>query len=393
MNITQAPSPEVLVRRAAELAPLLRKNAPVAEEERRLPEDSLTAIAEAGLLKLRTPSRHGGYELTMRGLVDVIGEIARGDGSAAWTVAVYSICSWTACLFPDQAQDEIFATPDVRVCGLLSPTGTAIPTDGGYIVNGRWAFNTGSLHAHWNSLVAMAPAPDGNQWPIMAMTPMSDIEIIDDWHTSGLRGSGSVTTVARDVFVPEHRVIPMGPAMQEVYASERNADNPVYRTPLLPTAATSTVGTAVGLAKAARDVFFERLPGRKITYTTYDSQAHAPITHLQVAEAAQRVDEAEFHAHHAADLLDGRSQAGEPLTIAERAGVRAELGRAYQLAKEAVEIYGSASGASSIYLDVPIQRIVRDVQTLNLHAILNPNNSFELYGRVLCGLEPNSLYV
>jgi alkylation response protein AidB-like acyl-CoA dehydrogenase len=393
MDITQAPSREALVARAAELAPLLRKNAQVAEEERRLPEDSLTAIAGAGLLKLRIPSRFGGYELDMRGLVDVISELAKGDGSAAWTVAVYSICSWTAGLFPDQAQDEVFATPDARVCGLLSPTGTATPTDGGFIVSGRWAFNTGSLHAHWNSLVAMAPAPDGSQWPVMALTPMSDIEIVDDWHTAGLRGSGSVTTVARDVFVPAHRVIPMGPALQEIYGSERNADNPIYRTPLLPTAATSTVGTAVGLAKAAREVFFERLPGRKITYTTYESQAHAPITHLQVAEAALLVDEAEFHAYRAADLLDSRSKAGDPLSIAERAGVRAELGRAYQLAKDAVEIYSSASGASSIYLDVPIQRIVRDVQTLNLHAILNPNNSFELYGRVLCGLEPNSQYV
>lgn len=393
MDNTQAPSPAVLVRRASELAPLLRKNAQVAEDERRIPDDSLAAIAEAGLLKLRVPHRYGGYESDLRGVVDVIAELGKGDASAAWTVAVYSICSWLVGLFPDQAQDDVFATPDVKICGLLSPGGAAEPTEGGYIVNGRWAFNTGALHADWNSLVAIAPAPDGSMWPVMALAPMSEIEIVDDWHTSGLRGSGSVTTVAKNVFVPAHRVIPMGPALQEFYASQLNADNPVYRTPLLPTAATSTVGTAVGLAKAAREVFFERLPGRKITYTTYESQAHAPITHLQVSQAALRVDEAEFHAYRAADLLDSKSKAGESLTVAERAGLRADLGRAYELAKEAVDIYASASGASSIYQDVPIQRIARDIQTLNLHAILNPNNSYELYGRVLCGLEPNSLYI
>jgi 3-hydroxy-9,10-secoandrosta-1,3,5(10)-triene-9,17-dione monooxygenase len=393
MDNTQAPSPADLVRRASELAPLLRKNALLAEEERRLPEDSLAAIADAGLLKLRVPQRYGGYESDMRGLVDVLAELAKGDGSAAWTVAVFSICAWLVGLFPDETQEEIFATPDVRVCGLLSPTGSATPADGGFVINGRWAFNTGALHSQWNSLVAMAPAPDGSQWPVMALAPMSDIEIVDDWHTSGLRGSGSVTTVAKNVFVPAHRVIPMGPALQEVYASKLNADRPVYRTPLLPTAATSTVGAAVGLAKAARDGFFERLPGRRITYTTYESQLQAPITHLQVAEAALRVDEAEFHAYRAADLLDNRSKAGESATLAERAGLRADLGRAYQLAKEAIDIYSSASGASSIYRDVPIQRIVRDIQTLNLHAILNPNSSYELYGRVLCGLEPNTMYV
>jgi alkylation response protein AidB-like acyl-CoA dehydrogenase len=393
MDITQAPTAEELVRRASELVPLLRKNAPLAEEERQIPEESLNALAEAGLFRLRLPLRYDGFELDMHGLVDVLAEIARGDGAAAWTVAVYSICSWAAALFPDQAQDEVFATPDVRVCGLLSPTGTAAPVDGGYVVNGRWAFNTGALHSHWNSLVAMAPAPDGSEWPVMALAPMSDIEIVDDWYTSGLRGSGSVTTVARDVFIPSHRVLPMGPAMHEIYLSEANAENPIYRTPLLPTAATTTVGSAVGLARAARDVFFDRLPGRKITYTTYVSQAEAPITHLQVAEAALLVDEAEFHAYRAADLLDQRSAAGVSLTMTERAGVRADLGRAYQLAKQAVDIYSTASGASSIYSHVPIQRIVRDIQTLNLHAILNPNNSFELFGRVLCGLEPNSAYV
>jgi hypothetical protein len=185
----------------------------------------------------------------------------------------------------------------------------------------------------------------------------------------------------------------MGPVLHEQYSSELNAGKPVYRTPMLLTAATSTVGTAVGLAKAARDVFFTRLPDRKITYTSYESQAEAPITHLQVAQAALLIDEAEFHAYTAADTLDRKSTAGEPWTVEERAALRAQLGRAYALAQDAVGIYSSASGASSIYTTVPMQRLERDIRTLNLHAILHPDTNYELYGRVLCGLEPNTLYI
>ncbi|KAA9377618.1 acyl-CoA dehydrogenase [Microbispora cellulosiformans] len=394
MDIATAPTRDELVRRASELVPLLQKHASWAEENRRLPDEVVEAIADAGLLRLRVPARYGGYECDTRTVVDVVTELARGDASTGWTFAVWSICSWLTGLFPDEVQDEVFATPDVRVSGLLSPGGAATPADGGLTVNGRWAFNTGALHSEWNSIVAMAPTPDGaGQWPVLALVPVSDLEIVDDWHTSGLRASGSVTTVARDLFVPMRRVLPMGPVLQEHYASERNAATPVYRTPMLPTAATSTVGTVLGLARAAREVFFERLPGRKITYTAYESQREAPITHLKVAKAAALIDEAEFHAHRAAALLDHKSAAGEEWEIEERARIRLDLGCAYERAKEAVDVYNSASGASSVYTSVPMQRIARDAQTLNLHAILHPDTNYELYGRVLCGLEPNTLYI
>ncbi|MFD1052233.1 acyl-CoA dehydrogenase, partial [Kibdelosporangium lantanae] len=71
----------------------------------------------------------------------------------------------------------------------------------------------------------------------------------------------------------------------------------------------------------------------------------------------------------------------------------AALGRVFRLTKEAVQILGGASGGSSIYLDVPIQRINRDIETLNMHALMHATTNQELYGRVLCGLEPNTLYL
>lgn len=392
-EIVDAPSRPELVRRAADLVPLLRERATWAEENRRLHEEVLEAMADAGLFKLRAPNRFGGYECDMRTLTDVITEIGRGDASAAWTLAVYSICSWLVSLFPDEVQDEIFSTPNARVCGLLSPTGMATPTDGGYIVNGKWAFNTGLLHSDWNELVAVTQMPDGQMAPLMMMAPVSDLQIVDDWDTVGLRGTGSVSTVAQDLFIPQHRVQPMGPMLNEQYASERNADNPIYRGPVLLTACTSTVGTALGLAAAARENFFERLPSRKVTYTTYEKQSEAPITHLQVAEAEVAADEARFHAYRAADELDTRNANGQGWELQDRARIRLDASFAYRRAKDSVDTLVGASGATSIYRSVPMQRFERDIQTLNLHAILHVNNNLELYGRILCGLEPNTFYL
>ncbi|MFV2194655.1 acyl-CoA dehydrogenase family protein [Nocardiopsis sp. LOL_012] len=392
-NVVTAPSREELVRGASELVPYFRERAAWAEEHRTLPDEAVGKMTEAGFLKMRVPHRYGGYECDMRTTVEVIAEVARGDGSAGWTVSVWSICNWLTGLFPDEAQEEVFASGDTRVCGLLSPTGTAAEADGGFVVNGSWSFNTGAAQSQWNSLVAMAPTPDGGQQPIMALAPVSDLKIVDDWHTSGLRGTGSVTTVAEDLFIPGSRVLPMGPALQEHYASRLNADRPTYRAPLLLTACVTAMGSALGLAMAARDVFFERLPHRGITYTTYASQSEAPLTHLQVADAQMRIDEAWFHAHSAADLLDTKNAAGDQWTLEERARVRMHAGFACLRAKEAVDILQTASGASSIYETVPMQRISRDIATINLHAILHPNTNLELYGRLLCGLEPNTFYI
>ncbi len=392
-EIIDAPSRPELVGRAADLIPQLREKAPWAEENRRLHEESIEAMADAGVFRMRVPTRYGGYEADMRTLVDVLTKVGQGDASAAWTAAVWSICNWLVSLFPDEVQDEVFSTPDARVCGLLSPTGMAEPVDGGYVVNGKWAFNTGSLQSHWNELVAVSPTPDGQMQPLMMLAPMSDLQIIDDWDTAGLRGTGSVSTVADKLFIPAHRVMPMGAMLQEQYASQANADNPVYRGPLLLTACTSVIGTALGLADAANEVFFDRLPDRKITYTSYEHQSEAPITHLQVAEAEMRNAEAKFHAHRAADTLDTKNVAGEAWTLPERTRIRLDASFACKQAKESVEILSEASGASSVYKNVPMQRIVRDIQTLNQHAILHANTNLELHGRILCGLEPNTLYL
>jgi alkylation response protein AidB-like acyl-CoA dehydrogenase len=393
MDTTPAPSRAALARRASELVPLLQKNALITEENRRLPDDTVGALLDNGILKMRVPRRYGGYESDMNTVVDVLSELARGDGSTAWTVAVWSISSWMIGLFPDEVQDEIFATPDLRISGILSPTAIGVPTDGGVILNGKWSFNTGSQQSHWNANAAVRPTPDGGFEPIMVAIPLSELEIVDDWHTAGLRGTGSVTTIAKDVFVPEARVLPMGPVLQGRHRSVLNADSALYRSLFMPTACTTVTAVALGLARAAKDAFFERLPGRKITYTSYDSQKDAPLTHLQVAEATMKIDEAGFHAYRAADLVDAKGAAGEEWTMEERARVRLDMGAVCRLAKEAVDIFNTASGGSSVYSTVPIQRIERDIQTVNLHAIMHPNTNLELYGRVLCGLEPNTPYI
>jgi 3-hydroxy-9,10-secoandrosta-1,3,5(10)-triene-9,17-dione monooxygenase len=391
MTKTGAPSRNELVGRAADLVDLIRKHAAWQEENRVLHEDVVRGLVDAGLLKMRVPVRYGGYESDTATVVDVIAELARGDGSVGWAMNTWTIGFWLAGLFPDETQDEIFADPEVRIGNSVSPNGVAVPTEGGVVLNGRWPFSTGVLQSGWFVHSAVQAVGENDFVPVVVAIPAADLTIVDDWHTSGLRGTGSVTTVAQDLFVPEARVVPMLPVIFENrHRSERNAGSTVWRAPFAPSAAALAGAVPLGMARAAKDAFFERLPSRKITYTGYERQTEAPLTHLQVAEAVLKIDEAEFHVRRAAQRVDDKAAADAPWTMRERASARMDMGAATLRAKEAVDVLNNASGGSSIYLDVPIQRIERDIQAVSLHGLLHPDTNLELYGRVLVGLEPNT---
>nr|WP_211221325.1 acyl-CoA dehydrogenase family protein [Ktedonobacter racemifer] len=189
-------------------------------------EETIEEMARAGVFKLRIPKRYGGYESDIQTVVDVLTEIGRGDGSSAWTGQLWLHGAWMVGLFSDAVQEEVFSTPDVRVSALLSPTATAVRTEDGIVVSGQWHFNSGALHSHWDLVNAISITDEGTPEPILALIPMSQLEIIDDWDTSGLRGTGSVTTVAKEVFVPNAHVLSVTALTQGQSQSALNADLP-----------------------------------------------------------------------------------------------------------------------------------------------------------------------
>ena len=70
------PTVQELVARAGELAPLLRKNGPIGETNRRVVDESMEAVAKAGLMKICTPKRYGGWEMNTRAMLDVSAAVA-----------------------------------------------------------------------------------------------------------------------------------------------------------------------------------------------------------------------------------------------------------------------------------------------------------------------------
>ncbi|GCE42961.1 Oxidoreductase [Rhodococcus wratislaviensis] len=84
---------------------------------------------------------------------------------------------------------------------------------------------------------------------------------------------------------------------------------------------------------------------------------------------------------------------GREVPFIDRVRVRAWLGQVATHARACVNQLFEASGASQIQHPAHIQRYFRDVNSLNLHAFIQPTSSDELYGRALAGLEPNTTLV
>lgn len=398
----QTVSSEALIERAAALVPLLREQAPEVERRGRLTDVVVDALRTAGLLDLFKPRRYGGVEASLRTAASVQVELGRGCSSTAWVVSQLNGSSIVACLFPDNVRQEIFARPDATIAStvLMPPRVSVKRAPGGYALSGVWPFCSGCHHASW--IAVMAPLVSGggdDSGPPkgqgdapgvgLFMVSASQMKIKDDWHVSGLNGTGSNSVVAEDAFVPERHVLDFAPALREDFVME-GLTSPLYRMPYFVGLLLNAASSSIGMAQSALEAFKAELPGRAISYTFYSERAEAAMTHLQVAEAAVKLDAARLLLYRGVDDVEGHAARGEIMREPARIRARMDAAATTALCREAIEILFEASGASSLSLSSRIQRVARDARALCQHGAFSWKPALETYGRSLLGLRSNA---
>jgi alkylation response protein AidB-like acyl-CoA dehydrogenase len=381
---------ERLVANARALQPLLRRNAQLTEQERRIPEENISALREAELFRMTVPKRFAGHEVSARTCVDVVALIAEACGSTAWVLSLLSNAAWFAGLLPDRAREEIFgAGPDVRVTGVFAPSETMQRVETGVRISGKWYWASGSLHADWAMLGVLERDQAGRVIDqFLGFAPMRELAVENTWFASGMKGTGSNCLVAENVFIPAHRLLSLMQAVEGGHPAG-HADEPLYRSACIPLMALFLVAPQLGLARAALQHVVGMAGRRNIPYTIYQRQADSPAFQLQIAEAAMKIDTAHLHAYRTADDIDGAAARGERLDFKTRARARADAGYIARLVTEAINTLLSAYGAGAFADASPLQRIWRDANTAARHALVLPPVCEELYGKALLGQEGN----
>jgi alkylation response protein AidB-like acyl-CoA dehydrogenase len=376
-----------LLRRVEKIRPLLERNGPVGDEMRRVPDESLDALAGAGLFKLLQPRRYGGYEVPVASYLEVGAAVARADGATGWLYALGAANLWIAGLLSAQGQEDIFGSDsNVRLTGVLTPCTQSTRVDGGWRIGGRWNFASGSLYADWAILGFPATDDDGRSLgDYVALVPASEWTVDDTWFVAGMRGTGSNTIVVEEAFVPEHRTLSLAEAVNGLVPTPFR-DEVLYRSAFMPFLAIVLAAPITGLAEAALARVIESAPRRGVTYTVFARQTDSTAFQIAVSRAAMLCDTARLHMLRAGRDIDRAAETAEYPGLQARARARADAGYSTSCARQAIDLLLTAHGAASFSDASVLQRIWRDANTAGRHAVVNPVYNEEIYGKALLGL-------
>jgi 3-hydroxy-9,10-secoandrosta-1,3,5(10)-triene-9,17-dione monooxygenase len=381
---------ETLLEKARALAPRLRERAAATNQARRIPDETIGDLWDAGLWYLMKPRRFGGPEIRPDVALAVAKELARADGSAGWIWAVFSIHDLLVALWPEEFQQEYWAKNTLSASS-FAPSGKAAPADGGYRISGRWSFASGVDNADWLLLgVFFGPPSGGSPIPDIryVMLPKGAYKVIDDWHVFGLRGTGSKSVVVEDVLVPSHRICALADMFQGTTPGSKVHPSPLYKAPVWGIIPFTISSPANGMARGALDAFLEEMKMREGSYD-HSPLSKKPGMHLVVAEASAMIDAAELLYRRSFTETIDRILAGEPLTLEHRARSRRDQGWSVMTAKLAAEKLFTATAGRGIYEGSRVQRAYADLHALQGHIVAGWEMPAYSYGQVMLGGAPS----
>ncbi|MSQ20263.1 MAG: ATP-binding cassette domain-containing protein [Betaproteobacteria bacterium] len=382
-----------VMARARRVAHVLRERAEETSKLRRVPEHTIQDLWDADLWYLLKPRKFGGPELRPSMMYDVAHELGCGDGSAAWVFSIMSIHDLFMTYFPLQAQEEYWATPTLSASS-FAPGGKGTPASGGFRLSGKWSFCSGIDNAKWVLLGAVVgmvstnpPIPDIH----FMLLPIADVQIIDDWHVIGLRGSGSKSVVVSDVFVPEHRMISLAEISNGTSPGSFIHPSPLYRVPVWAVFPFTISSSAAGIARGAFEVFVDEM---KVRETAYDHapMAKKPGVHMRLAEAGALIDASSLLYNRSLTETMARIYSGEPLSIEFRVRNRRDQGFSIQMARQAAERLFNAQGGKGLHDANPVQRAFRDLEAMQAHIVGGWDMPALNYGAVTLGGPPSDLF-
>ncbi len=374
---TVAPRADDLEATTREIAAAARELWADIDATRRLPDELVEMLCDSGLLRAGAPAEVDALELPPQVALRSAEELARGDASTGWCVAIGITSTLLVGYLPPSSRDELFGGGRGLAAGVWAPRGKARLVDGGVVVSGRWAFCSGICHA---DVLFAGCMVDEQPVPRVVALRKDDLQVLDNWHTLGLRGTGSHDTVADEVFVPADRVLSIfdGPVV----------DRPLYRFPPFGFFASSVAAPALGNARAAIDDLVDLAGGKKGLGSTR-TLAERSVTQAAVAAAEASLSAARALYYQAIDQAWRASQTGDPVPVELRNQLRLAATHAMRTSADVVRTMYDLAGGSAIYDNSPLQRRFRDAFTATAHFQVN-EASRELPGRILLGLDANA---
>jgi alkylation response protein AidB-like acyl-CoA dehydrogenase len=385
-----------ILDRVSKMRPEIASRALAAEKAKRVPAETMAALRDADVFRLMQPKRFGGYEYGPAELAQIGFELGRACGSTGWCGTLAVCFGWMTAFFPLEAQQEVWDHPDNLLAVSYVPTPKVEAVDGGFKISGSWPWASGVDSATWLILSALLPHAEGPPSLAWCLVPVKDV-IVDhnSWNVSGLEGTGSKTVGIKDsVFVPGHRVLPLGRIFSGKVPGLEIPGNEQARFGYPTFGPTALVAPIVGMAQGALDAFTETARGAKRMARpgVFEKVAESALIQSLVGQASARIDAARTlmltSLHEGQDIV----RAGGTLDVEQRVRIRRNHGFAARTSAEVVNDIFAKSGAAAADENNRVQRFWRDANTAALHASIDWDTLSALYGAQQLGLQPQGIF-
>ena len=291
----QSVTREQMVERARALYPTLFERAGAAERTRVVQRETFEAFAEAGFFRIHQPVRFGGFGWEIGMMVQLGAELGQACGSSAWIFSNLAAQSWLLGMNRPETQDEIWGNSPAALIASSFPAkgGTVRRVPGGLVADGLWSFSSGVDFADWNNLQVFVPPEDGEGAPEhrFALVPRADYEVVDDWFSPGLSGTGSRSIRLDEVFIPEYRTLQLAELTGGPSPGSAIDPGPLYRVPPLTLGTKVFSAPALGIAKGALRLVGDEMDERRTVGNQRMSEL--PTAQMRVSEAGAEIDAAE----------------------------------------------------------------------------------------------------
>jgi len=369
-------TPQSVVEAARALAPTIAARSAEIEASRRVPRDLLDELIAAGCFRMMLPRSHGGIGADLPSALRVFETLARADASVGWTVMIGAGAWRDLAGLPRASFDALFAAgPDVIIAGAINPSGSITPAGDGYRVTGRWGFASGCEHAGWLFGNCVEGVVDGVPRLRIAVFSPDQVVIEDTWTVSGLCGTGSHHFRADDIDVPAERTLELD--------DEPCLDEPIVHLPPPALYAPCLASLAIGVAQGALDDIVA-LAAEKVPLLASGPLATNPLFQFELATADTELRAARALLYETAEAAWANAVDDEPLTLEDRARIRAGAVWATERAAAVVDTSYRAGGGSSVYADSPLQRRLRDIHAVTQHFLVK-RDTLTTAGAVLAG--------
>ncbi|WP_172650293.1 3-hydroxy-9,10-secoandrosta-1,3,5(10)-triene-9,17-dione monooxygenase oxygenase subunit [Rhodococcus opacus] len=370
------------------LLPMIAERADKVDESRRVSEQVIRELGDAGLFKMLQPRRYGGAESNPVHFYEVVRAVSGVCGSTGWLASVLGVHPWHVALFDDRAQNDVWGHDDsVLVSSAYAPVGRLVPVEGGYRLTGDWHFSSGCEHASWALLGAMVVGTEGRPVDFMtALVPRSDYRIHDVWDVVGMRGTASNEISAEDVFVPDYRIKRNYETAQLRGPGQKVNRGPLYRLPFATLFTTAVAAPGVGVVAGCYERYLTFMRERVRLSLGGGRFVDDQFAQVAVARASSEIDAAILQMDRNVRELWELAEAGEELPMGLRLRVRRDQVRATERALDAIDLLFKTAGGSSLSRGNAIERSWRDAHAGSVHVANEPERALALFGRGAFGL-------